>query len=140
VGGQRQLHQDAVDARVGVQLIDQRQQLVLGRRFGQAMGVRSHAGANRRFALVAHIELAGGILADDDDRQARLDAVGGLETGGRRGDAVHQSGREGLAVDQGRARWLGRHDADSGLENEDGGDLQPSPFGVYDRRRNRRNS
>ena len=79
-----------MDARIGVQLGDQRQQFILSRFDRQAVGVGPHPGLQRRLALVADIELAGGVFADDDDGQAGLDAVSGFQPGGGRCDALHQ--------------------------------------------------
>ena len=79
--GQGQLDEDAVDAGVAVQGLDQAQELGLGRRVGQAVGVGSHPGASGRLAFVADVDLAGGVLADDDDGQAGLDPVGAFQTG-----------------------------------------------------------
>ena len=71
----RQLAQDARDLRAPVQLVDQAEQLVLrglGRQ-GVFLAVKSALGA--RFLLVAHIDLAGGVVAHDDDREPGRDAL-----------------------------------------------------------------
>jgi hypothetical protein len=75
------------------------------------VGVGPHAGAQRGLALVADVDLAGRIFADDDDGQARLHPLIGLQAGGGGGDPVHQGGRIGLAVDQYGVRGLGRHES-----------------------------
>jgi hypothetical protein len=67
---QRQLHQDAVDAVVGVEAVDQRQQFVLGRRGRQVVRHADHAGAFAGAFLVAHVDGRGGIVADQNHRQA----------------------------------------------------------------------
>ena len=68
---QRQLHEDAVDRWVGVEPVDQRQQIGLAGVGGQAVLEALHPGLDRRLALVADIDLARRILADQHDRQAR---------------------------------------------------------------------
>ena len=71
---QRQLHQDAVHRRIGVELPDQRQHLALRRVLGKLVIERAHAGFDRLLRLVAHIDGAGRILADQHDREAGHDA------------------------------------------------------------------
>ncbi len=75
--GQGELDQDAVDAVVGVELFDQRQQLGLRGGVGQAVVEGLHAGLDDRLALVAHIDLARRVLADQHDGEAGGDAVRG---------------------------------------------------------------
>ena len=67
---QRQLHQDAVDGRIDVQGIDQRQHLLLRGRTGQVVRDAGDAGTLARPLLVAHIHRRGRIVADQDDCQA----------------------------------------------------------------------
>ena len=107
--GQRQLYQNAVDVRVGIQVRDKGQQVRLRGRIRKTVGVGPHAGALGRFTLVPDIDLAGRIVSDDDDGQAGLEAMGRFQPGRGGGDALDQSGREGLSVDQGRAGGVGRH-------------------------------
>ncbi|MNN01984.1 hypothetical protein D3C81_1146200 [compost metagenome] len=97
--GQRQLHQDAVHAGVGIQLGDQRQHLGgagLGR---QAVFQRADTRLAGAQHLVAHVDVAGRVVADQHHRQARLDALGlqGDDIGGHFGEDL---GGDGLAVDQ----------------------------------------
>ena len=100
VPGQRQLHQDAVHAGIGVEPGDQRQQLGLGGLLGQAMIEARHAELGRHLALAAHIDLAGRIGADQDRRQAGLGAAFGDQLGHTRAHALAQAGGVRLAVDQ----------------------------------------
>jgi hypothetical protein len=55
------------------------------------------------FALVADVDLAGRILADDDHGQARNGPVIGFQPGRGGRYALHQTGRECLTVDD--ADW-----------------------------------
>ena len=76
---QRQLDQDPVHRRVGIQLVDQRQQLVFRRVGRQVVRKRQHVRGFGEFALVAHVDLRGRVFADQHDgepgpRQARRDA------------------------------------------------------------------
>ena len=56
--GQRQLHQDTVDRGIVVQLIDQRQQIGLGRIDIQLVLNRFHADLDRHLAFGADIDLS----------------------------------------------------------------------------------
>ena len=75
---QRKLHQDAVDRRVGVEPADLCQQRRLGGVRGQADGADGDAGLVGGAVLGAHIDSAGGIVADQHHGQA------GAETPARR--------------------------------------------------------
>ena len=97
--GQRQLDEDAVHRRIGVEHADQRQQLVLRRRLGQAVGGADHARRLGRLALGTDIDLARRVLADDHHRQPRLAPRRRLESGDQRRHAFTQRRRERLAVD-----------------------------------------
>ena len=113
--GQRQLHQDAVHGRIAVQPGDQLQQLGFGRALGQAMVEARHAELGRDAALAPHIDLAGGIVADQHRGEAGLHALGRDQLGDALAHALAQGRREGLAVDQFR--------------------LKPFPHSLDDRRR-----
>ena len=97
--GQGQLHQDAVDRPVGIQFGDETEQVCLRRVDVQPVLETFHAAGDRLFRLVADIDLAGGILADQHDREAGRQAVILFQTANRDGDAGAQCFREGLAVD-----------------------------------------
>src|SRR5262249_12219969 len=97
--GQRQLHEDAVDGRILVQAIDEREQLALCGRIRQLVLVGIHPGFPRLPALVLHIDLAGGVLAAPHDGQAGGEAVLRLQRAHLLRDAAAQTGRKGLAVD-----------------------------------------
>ena len=75
--GQRQLNQDAVDASVGVELGNLCQKLLL-RRFGRhSKFERTDARIRASLDFVAHINLAGGIVADENHGQRRGNALFG---------------------------------------------------------------
>jgi hypothetical protein len=87
---QRQLHQNAVDAWIGIELGDFREYHARFdiRRVGQLLGVET--GLHTGIDLVAHIDLRSGVFADQDHRQsgavaARRQRVGALlEVGAQR--------------------------------------------------------
>ena len=54
--------------------------------------------------LVAHVNMRGGILADQDDRESRLDAVGAQQIRDARPVFPAQLRGDGLAVDDTRAQ------------------------------------
>ncbi len=66
------------------------------------MGERGHAGGFGGLALVADINLAGGVFADQDHGQARGQSVALLESGDRVADPPAQALGKGLAVDNRR--------------------------------------
>ena len=70
---QRQLHQDAMHRRVAVQAVHQRQQLRLARVGGQVVLEGGHAGGLRLAVLVADIDGARRVLADQHHSQAGPD-------------------------------------------------------------------
>jgi hypothetical protein len=83
VAGQRQLDEDAVDGRIGVEADDKRLDLGLGRVGGQAVVEGDHAGLARRLHLGGHIDVAGRIVADQHGSEARRAAVSGVQPGCR---------------------------------------------------------
>ena len=62
--GQGQLHQNAMDGRIGIQRLDDGHQIPLSRIGGQAAGHGQHPAFLGLLTLIAHIDLAGRILAD----------------------------------------------------------------------------
>ena len=105
--GQRQLDEDAVDRVVGIEPLDQRDQLGLAGRVGKPVREALHAGCEGRLALEADIDLACRILADQHHREAGLAAGLGGEGGHGGGDAGAQALGEGFAVDDLRGHaWL----------------------------------
>ena len=82
MGGQRQLHQDAVDRRIGVERLHDRQQFGLAGRRRQRLLHRMEAEFGRLLALAGDIDRACRIVADQHHREAgdnprrRLQALG----------------------------------------------------------------
>src|SRR5208282_2470984 len=70
--GQRQLHQDAMHGRVTVQAFDQRQEIVSRRLGGQAMQATGQSILLAGPLLVADVDLAGRIFANQDRGKAWL--------------------------------------------------------------------
>ena len=85
--------------RVGVELADQRQQFGFAHRIRQTMIERAHAGFDGLLALVAHVDGARRILADQHDREARHEAVLARQPRDFGADLRAQRLRDGLAVD-----------------------------------------
>ena len=104
---QRHLHEDAVDGRVRVQRGDAVQQRLLGEIGFVLFQHRVEAHVAARLDLVAHVDVAGRVVADDDHGQAGLVAGGG-ECGGAGGDVGAQLLGKFDSVDQ-----LGGHGGDS---------------------------
>jgi hypothetical protein len=77
---QRQLHEDAVDAVVGGELADEREQLVVRDRRRQAVHLARHADLLRRALLVAHVHGGRRVFAREHDVQRRRTAVRLRET------------------------------------------------------------
>jgi hypothetical protein len=75
VARQRQLHEDAVHLRRGVELFHQRQQVGLGGVGVELVLVGIHPRLDRHPALGADIDLAGRVLAHQHHRKPRRDAV-----------------------------------------------------------------
>jgi len=100
MGGEGQLDQNAVDGRVGIQAVDQCQQLFLGGAGGEVVGLGDKADLFTVLALVRDIDLRGGVAADQDHSQAGdaqsllaafVDALGNL---------LAEAGGDRFAVDQ----------------------------------------
>ena len=99
VGGQRQLDEDTVYLRVGVERGDLGEQFRLGGVSRQAV---FEAVKSRFFCLdafVAYIDFACRIFADEDDGEAGRDAGFFAEGGGFLRDLGADGGGEGFAVD-----------------------------------------
>ena len=98
--GQRQLHQDAVDVRIGVELGDELEQHLLGRVLGKLVLERLHADLDGLRGLVAHVDLACRILADEHHGEPGREAVLRLEPCHVGGDVGAHLGGNCLAVDE----------------------------------------
>ncbi len=68
---QRQLHEDAVHLRVGVEACHERQHLGLARRGRQRVIEGAHARLESLAPLVAHVDAARRMVADEHDGEAR---------------------------------------------------------------------
>ncbi|MPN34500.1 hypothetical protein SDC9_181994 [bioreactor metagenome] len=116
--GQRQLHQDAVDARVVVQRFHAGQQFGLGHRrfvlFQHGMKARFLAG----LYLVAHVDLRRLVVTHQNHRQTRRDSLG-FERSGACSDFGAELSGEGLAIDD-----LGCHGAKT---ESAGGEMKKLP-------------
>jgi hypothetical protein len=94
-----QLDQDAVDRRIEVEAVDQRGQRLWRSVGGQAVLEALHASRHRRLALVADIDLARGVLADQHHGQPRRATGFGPERRDALRHARAQAGRKRLSVD-----------------------------------------
>ena len=96
---QRQLDKDAIHRGIGIELFNQRNQIGLGRFGRQLVFKAGHTGFNRLLALVADIDLAGRIIADQHHGQTGLAARLGFERCRSDADAFAQGSGKGLAID-----------------------------------------
>ena len=106
VFGQRQLHEDAVHLRIGVEFGDFGKQRFLSGVGGQFV---FEAGKTRFFGLdafVAHIDFAGRVIADEDDGKAGLDAGFLAEKSGIARHFSADSGGKGFAVNDVCTHWV----------------------------------
>ena len=97
--GQRQLAEDAVDGGVGIELVHQCLQLLLCGLLGQLVGLGVEAHLLAGAALVADVDLGGGVGAHDDHRQTGGDARLGNELLGIFLDLPADGGGDGFSVD-----------------------------------------
>ena len=73
--GQRSLDENAMHARISVQLVDDLNQLGLARRLGEHLRVRPEAEARGNFSLHPDVNLRGGIFAHADKDEPGLDST-----------------------------------------------------------------
>jgi len=97
--GQRQLHEDAVHGRIGVQARDEFEELGLGGAGGEGVERTEHSGLFAAFAFAADVDGAGGIVADEDDGEVGGDAGGLFEGRDLRREFRSKSLRDSFAVD-----------------------------------------
>jgi hypothetical protein len=96
---QWQLNQNAVDRRIGVEISNQREYLVLG---GVGRKRVLHGVKSTRFSrtfLVSDVDLAGRVLTNDNDRKAGAQAITGGEIGRGLCNCCGYLGSHCLAVD-----------------------------------------
>jgi hypothetical protein len=79
--GQRQLQQDSVDGGIGIKQFDQGEQLRLARRRGKIVLDRMKPAGLRGLAFGFDIDLTCRIVADENDREARLQSLRGERAG-----------------------------------------------------------
>src|SRR4029077_12044149 len=94
---QRELDEDAVNGDIGIEPADQRQQLRLARRRGEVVGKGGETGGSGLALLVADIDLACRIVADENDGKPRRDP-GARHLGDLDGKAGPQALGGSLAV------------------------------------------
>src|SRR5690606_34727443 len=104
---QRQLHQDAVDLRIAVQLLDEPEQLRLGDARRQVPGKGAHAHLGAGTSLVAYVGVRGGIVAHEQHREPGRAAAPGVALLDALPQLLLQLPGDGFAVDQ--ARGHGRN-------------------------------
>jgi len=75
--GQRQLHQDAIHPLVGVELIDQSEELGLRSQRRQVVGERHDADLFTGATLAAHVHRGGWVIADLDDCESGAPCAAG---------------------------------------------------------------
>ena len=96
---QRQLHENAIDGRIGVQLFDQREEVGL-RRLGRQLVLEArHTGFHRLLALGADVDLARRVLAHQHHGKARLAARLRFERGSKLTHLAAQVRGKGLPID-----------------------------------------
>ena len=98
VRGQGQLHQDAVDAVVGVKGVDAGQQLGLGHGGRVLLQHGMQAAVIAGLDLVAHIHLGGRVFAHQHHGQAGCQATR-AQGCGTAGDVSTELGGQGVSVD-----------------------------------------
>ena len=101
VARERKLHEQAVDRVVGVQLGDEGEDVLLARAGGDPVVARLDPGRLGRLLLQVDVDVRGGVVADEDGRDADV-----VELGDRRRDFLAHPGGEGFPVDE-----HGRHEA-----------------------------
>ena len=74
--GERELDQDAVHRVVGVELVEQGQELRLGGLGGEPEGAAQHADLGAPLDLAAHVDLRGGVLAHQHGDELRRPGAG----------------------------------------------------------------
>ena len=106
---ERELHQEAIDARVLVQSPHEPEQRFLRSAGVEAMLEGSHSGLPGLSHLVAHVDLARRVFADQHHRESGSDRVHVMQADDLPAKPVAQVCGEGLAVDEdfGVARSFG---------------------------------
>ncbi|MNZ91816.1 hypothetical protein D3C78_1108110 [compost metagenome] len=100
MGGQWQLHQDAVDGRIGVESVDQAEQFFLRGAGVEVVGLGDEADFLAVLALVGDVNLGGWIAADQNDGQPGNAQTLLAALGYALGDLLAEAGGDGFTVDQ----------------------------------------
>src|SRR6185312_7069627 len=116
---QRRLHQDAVDGRIGVELVDQREQFFLRRAARQVVVEGSEADLVAGLALVAHVHRRGGVVAHQHHSEARRGMALRLALGDASANPLQQFLRDAFAVENACAH------VDTGAKDATLSKLQP---------------
>jgi hypothetical protein len=103
--GQRELDEDPGDALVGVQLVDEGEELILGDRSGRLVVKRLDPDLRAGLPLAAHVDRRRRILAHEDGRQPD----GPAELADLFCDLCAHARGEGLAVHERRGHGGGRY-------------------------------
>src|SRR5262249_3448181 len=107
-----------------IELGDQGQQFGLADAGRQPMIERPHAALQRHFLFAGHIGFARRVVADQHDRQARVETVNRREALYRPGDLGAQHGRPGLSIDHHRGHLA----ATSGIASNAATTARTSPL------------
>jgi hypothetical protein len=97
--GHWHLHEDAMNSRIIVQSMHKRDEVGFRNVFRKFVLKRSHTNFSGLFGFVRDINLASGVVADDDYSEARRDAVFSLEALNVSSDPLAQVFGEGFAID-----------------------------------------
>ena len=103
---QRQLHQNAIDHRIVIKLVDHCDQIGLAGIGGQPVFKTGHAAGHRLLGFRSDIDLAGRVIAHQHHREPRLAARALFKGGGEFGDPAAQPLGKCLAVDYCRAHEI----------------------------------
>ena len=88
-----------MNGRIGIELLHQRKHLGLAGGVGQFIFFRVHSHGDGLLGLLCHIDLAAGIVADNDHGETGGDAMIGLEALHMAGNTAAQSFGKALSVD-----------------------------------------
>ena len=120
-----ELGEDRVEARVAIDAVDERDQLVLGGRFGEAEGLGEDAGFGAGPRLHRDIADGAGVVSNNDCGEAGGDTPAS-EGGGIAGDFGTDFGGDGGAIDElcsheTRIRGKRKEERGKRKEKDDGG-------------------
>ena len=98
--GQRQLDEDAVDPRVGVELVEERQEVGRGGRRRQDVAEAGEAGLGAGAGLRADVDPRCRVVADQNDGETGRPAGAGLDFEGSGGDFGADLGGDGFGFEE----------------------------------------